>query len=264
MEVIKRVKIAINHLIVNNIASNQQEIGFALGYKSKASFSNIISEQVNMPRGFIDKFCNHFPIFSEKWLNTGEGEMLKRKNQSSNAEEIGYPTGEDIIITERSGNEFIDTEAGDSYMGVPLVEYQAYAGYLGGWNDPEYILELPKHWISVDKRYRGLYRAFVVRGDSMNDGTLESIIDGDIVTCRLIEKHLWSSKFHMHQYSNFVIVHKDGIIVKELKDHEVEDGVIKVRSRNPNKETYPDQEISLKDVYEILNVLDINRKMKLK
>ena len=230
---------------------------------AQSTLGRIINNEGGTPnRSTLTSICSYLKI-SEEWLLTGKGESPK-KTKVFEADEIGYLSGDDLIITEKSGNEFIDTSQGESYMGVPLVEYQAYAGYLGGWNDPEYIEDLPKHWINVDKRYRGLYRAFVVRGNSMNDGTLESIIDGDIVTCRLIEKEFWLSKFHMHQYSNFVIVHKDGILVKELKDHEVGNGKIVVRSRNPDKKTYPDQELLLKDVYEILNVLETSRKLKMK
>jgi len=193
------------------------------------------------------------------WWETGKG---SRFGKSSEAEEIGYPDGTESVVKNKSGNEFIDTEKGNSFMLVPLVEYYAYGGYLSGWSDPTFIEDLPKHMISVDVYNKGVYRAFRVRGESMNDGTLESIIEGDIITGRIIEKPLWLSKFHINSYKNFIIVHKDGILVKRIKDHNVEEGKIIVESLNPDKVVYPDQEIYLTDVYEMMNVVDLYRKTK--
>jgi transcriptional regulator with XRE-family HTH domain len=199
-----------------------------------------------------------FPDLNKSWLLLGEGRML----HFTDAEEIGYPDGTEDLKIGKSGNEFIDTDKGNSFMLVPLVEYNVYGGYLSGWGDPHFLEDLPKHMISVDVYNKGVYRAFRVRGDSMNDGSLESIIEGDIITGRIIEKPLWYSKFHLHSYKYFIIVHKEGILVKNIKDHRVDDGRIIVSSLNRDKEMYPDQEIYLSDVYEMMNVVDLYRKTK--
>lgn len=180
----------------------------------------------------------------------------------SDVEEIGFPDGAENVKSGKTGNEFIDTEKGNSFMLVPLVEYYAYGGYLSGWSDPEFVEDLPEHMITVDVYNKGVYRAFRVRGESMNDGLLESIIEGDIITGRIIEKVLWESKFHLHSYKYFIIVLKDGILVKNIKDHRVDDGRLIVSSLNPDKSLYPDQEIYLSDVYEMMNVVDLYRKTK--
>ena len=66
----------------------------------------------------------------------------------------------------------------------------------------------------------------------------------------------------MQHYKYFIIVHKDGILVKNIKDHRVDDGRLIVSSLNPDKSLYPDQEIYLSDVYEMMNVVDLYRKTK--
>src|SRR5690606_6054864 len=48
---------------------------------------------------------------------------------------------------------------------IELVPVLASAGYLDGYNDPEYLKELPK--LSLPMFNQGTYRAFEIKGDSM-------------------------------------------------------------------------------------------------
>ncbi|KQS34017.1 helix-turn-helix domain-containing protein [Dyadobacter sp. Leaf189] len=226
---------------------------------SQSTIGRIIkNEGKTYNRSTIATICKYLQI-SETWLHSGEGDMILPRIE---AEEVDIPDGSEEVIRTKTGNEFIATEKGSSYMLVPLVGYYAYAGYLSGWSDPDFIEDLPKHMISVDVYHKGTYRAFVVRGDSMNSGRPDALLDGDIVTGRVIDRPLWNSKFHLKQYNKFIIVHKDGILVKNIKDHDVDNGVITVESINPDKRLYPDLTIHLDEVYELMNVVDLNRKTK--
>lgn len=144
-------------------------------------------------------------------------------------------------------------------MFVPLVSSYAYAGFLNGFGDEEYIDELPKVSWADDKEHRGDYLCFEVKGDSMEDGTSESILEGDILLCRNVRQEFWKSKLHINKW-DFVIVHKeDGILVKRIIKHDVETGDLVLHSLN---DYYEDKTINLKDVAKILNVVDIKRKHK--
>jgi hypothetical protein len=234
-----------------NVSKFEKLVGLSNGYV------NSIVSSISTKK--LEEISRKFPDLNKNWLLFGEGKMI---TVLPNAEEVKTPDGTEVILTMRSGNEFIDTEGGSSYMLVPLVDYYAYGGYLSGWNDPAFIEDLPKHMISVEAYHKGVYRAFVVKGDSMNNGLSDALIEGDILTGRVVEKELWSSRFHIHQYKYFIIVHKEGILVKTIIDHDVENGGITVSSLNPDKINYPDQKIFLKDVYELLNVVDLNRKTR--
>lgn len=143
-------------------------------------------------------------------------------------------------------------------MEIPLVSQYAYAGYLDGYQDTTYMTDLPKVPFNVDHYGRGKYLAFEVRGDSMTDGTYQSILNGDILMCREVYQDHWKSKLHINKWT-FVIVHRtEGVIIKKIIDHDVEKGVITIHSLNPD---YPDQEINLADVKQLFNVLRVDRKM---
>jgi len=144
-------------------------------------------------------------------------------------------------------------------MMVPLVTTYAQAGFLSGFDDPEFLDELPKVPFADDKEHRGDYLCFEVKGDSMEDGALDSILEGDILLCRNVRQDFWKSKLHINKW-DFVIVHKEkGILVKRIIKHDVENGILTLHSLN---EYYDDFDIHLKDVAKILNVVDIKRKHK--
>lgn len=248
-----------------------------MGYKTDAELakainlsqgyvSEIVNEKKNVPKTFGQKLEDYLGI-SRKWFESGEGEMLaagmkvragetERRPLYANAEVIGeiYPGKEET--------NFRDLGNGKLLMLVPEVDRYTMAGYLEHIQDREFVNGLPSVDMIVDKYHRGRYLSFVIKGDSMTDGTEESIPDGSTVIGREIKKELWLSKFHTHKWDDFIIVHRDGIIVKRIVGHDVEKGEIAIRSLNPDKERYPDDVIFLDDVLQMFNVIEVRIKRK--
>ena len=142
---------------------------------------------------------------------------------------------------------------------VPLVNQYAYAGYLTGYQDQEYIDQLPKIPFDSEDDPNFRYMAFEMKGNSMDDGSRDSYIEGDKLFCQEIPSHMWdTSKLHTMNW-NFVIVHKEGIIVRKIIDHDTQNHIIKVHPLNP---FIKDQIINLVDVYQIFNVIEYQRKTR--
>jgi transcriptional regulator with XRE-family HTH domain len=142
---------------------------------------------------------------------------------------------------------------------VPLVSQYAYAGYLSGFADQEYLDELPSVPFKSEKEPKGVYVAFEIRGDSMNDGSVNSYLPGDIVIGRQINKDYWKAKLHLHDW-DFVIVHKtDGILIKQISKHDVDKGLITCHSLN-KASIYADFELKLADVYQLFNIIEVKRR----
>ena len=108
----------------------------------------------------------------------------------------------------------------------------------------------------IDESILREYVCFEVRGDSMDDGMRHSYAQGDIVLCRNVDRLYWMKKLHYNSWNAFVIVHKEGIVLKQIVAHDVERGIITVHSYNPY---YEDFDIDLRDVYQILNVVKTQR-----
>ena len=148
---------------------------------------------------------------------------------------------------------------GVNIMMVPVVSSYAYAGYLSGVSSPEYLEDLPTIPFLVDKEYKGRYVAFEVKGDSMDDGTYNSYLPGDIVLGREIQKLHWKNKLHINKW-DFVIVHNiSGILIKKIAAHNPETGDIIARSLN---NMYDDIHLNLEDIHQLFNVVKVERTKK--
>lgn len=121
----------------------------------------------NTRRSTIDRISNKFPELNPNWLITGVGEMLNNANPTPKYNEA-VPIQQDVVY-------------------IPLVNQFAYAGYMEGYSDCTYLEQLPKVPFIVDHEGHGNYIAFEVKGDSMNNGTEESYLEGDRLYCREIQ-----------------------------------------------------------------------------
>lgn len=213
---------------------NKNSFSKAIGISNNVTITRIINEKRSPSKSTCEKIVAAFPKYNLTWLLTGEGNML-------------------TDITSLNEASFIDKPI---ILHVPLVSQYAQAGYLSGYADEAYMAALPTIPYIVDHEAQGHYVAFEVKGDSMNDGTEDSILEGDRLLCREIMPHLWAnSKLHIRKW-DFVIVHTEGILVKRIIDHDVENHTITIHSLNS---LYPDKVINLADVKQIFNVIELQR-----
>jgi transcriptional regulator with XRE-family HTH domain len=238
----EQVKKVVATLREKGIVKNDSDIAESLDY-SRSTISEILNGTSGVSRKFLDKFCAEYGV-SRAYITSGTGD----KFESEQIEQLSHVAESRVRYI--SGGEHL-------FMYAPLINQYAYAGYLNGYSDEEYLTELPRAPFNVDREHKGNYVCFEVRGDSMNDGTIESYIEGDLALCREINTMHWQSKLHINRW-DFVIVHRtEGILLKRIVDHDIELGVIKVHSLNP---FYEDFEIALNDVVQLFNVVKIERR----
>lgn len=220
--------------IMDEEGLNKNSFSKAIGISNNVTITRIINEKRSPSRSTCEKIVSAFPKYNLTWILTGEGNMLTDITSIEEASPIDEP----IILR------------------VPLVSQYAHAGYLAGYADASYMDSLPTIPYIVDHEALGHYVAFEVKGDSMNDGTEDSILEGDRLLCREIQPHLWvSSRLHFRKW-DFVIVHTEGILVKRIIDHDVDNHTITIHSLNS---MYPDKVIDLADVKQIFNVIELQR-----
>lgn len=236
MEVFERIK------EIRKAYFNDSNLDFAsfMGEKPSTT-SGWVSGKRGIGKSVIDKITDKLPQINPTWLLTGEGDMEVGKSPSSiqsNAHAV-----EDL-----------------NYMNVPVVHIKARCGYLAGYADEGYIDSLPTMPVIVDKTYHGRYMIFEAEGDSMDDGTRNSICDGDKLLCREVRRDLWLPKLHINDWY-FVIVHRtDGIAIKQITAQD-ENGNITCHSLN---DLFDDYSVNLDDVAEIYNVIKVvERSMRL-
>lgn len=204
----------------------------------------------DLGNGFLDKIGDSFrkPTI----------EKIRKSFPNWNIDWLLHEKGEPIIFAPKENIEILEAIniSHNHIINVPIVNQYAQAGYLSGYEDTSYIASLPTIPFIIDHEAKGNYVAFEVRGDSMNDGTEDSYLEGDRLLCREIYSQYWiESKLHIKKW-DFVIVHEDGILVKRIIDHNIENHTITIHSLN---DMYPDRVIDLKEVKQIFNVIELQR-----
>lgn len=227
MNIQERLRAIITHsgLSVNAFAAK-------IGY-NQSNLSKILAGKRDFNSNLENAICREFPEINRAWLSAEEGTMLQQ------SEAVVYNARE--IVT------------------IPLVGQYAYAGYLSGYSDPEYIDKLPTIDFMPDRHMTGNYVAFEVRGDSMDDGTSDGYLCGEILICREVEQDYWRDSKLFINKRDFVIVHTEGILIKRIVKHDVENHIITIHSLNP---LYPDKEIDLAEVKQIFSVVESRRQRR--
>ena len=230
MERKDRLQKAINYLRLNGYVASQVDVARKMN-ASEATVSNALKgKERYLTERFISRFNLAFPgIFNIDWLLNETGEMLV--GQVNNATEF---------VPERR-------------VGIPLVSQYAYAGYLGGYGDPEYVGTLPTIDFTPDREMTGNWLAFEVKGDSMDNGTKESYVEGEIVICREVEPDYWRDSQLFINKRDFVIIHEEGILIKRIIAHDVKRHIITIHSLNP---LYQDRTINLAEVRQIFSIVE--------
>ena len=238
---------------------NKNSFSTAVGIGNNVTITRIINERRKPSRQTCEKIIARFPQYSYDWLYEGKGEILSPPGERGEApaSSVGSPSSPAssgaVPSAERQGANARRVET-LGFMNVPLVPVRAQCGYLSGYSDEGYVESLPSLPVIVDREYHGKYMLFEASGDSMDNGTRESICDRDIVLGREIQRDLWRYKLHIKDWY-FIIVHRtEGIAIKKIIDHDVEHGIITCHSLN---NMFQDYRVYLDEVAELYNLIKI-------
>ena len=120
---------------------------------------------------------------------------------------------------------------------IEIIPAKASAGYLQGYEDPEYIEQLQK--IKLPFLPTGTHRAFPIKGDSMLP-----VKDGSFVVAKFVED-IYSIKSGR---TYIVLTKEDGLVYKRVYNHIDTDGKLILKSDNNNYKPY---EVSTKNILEL-------------
>lgn len=126
----------------------------------------------------------------------------------------------------------------DNNENIELVPEKAAAGYLQGYQDPDYLKDLPKFRLPFLPV--GTYRAFEIKGDSMLP-----LPSGSIVVGQYVED--WKDLKSGQPY--IIVSHSEGVVYKRIESivDEKGNGTIICRSDNP---AYPPFRVKTDDIRE--------------
>lgn len=249
METWERIKTFLQYKRMNATTFSQ-----AVGIGNNVTINKIINHQRNPYDSTLNKILDAFPELNPDWLKKGEGKMLLYDALGMSASNA---------VTEPSG-EFKKTYRSSAIVSpnnyrivIKLVEPRDFPDYLASYDDPDFVYNLPEIETFVKEIQTTTYRAFRVKGDSMDGRGKRSIYDEDVVVGRAIDRSEWKSNLHIHNYLEWIIVYRGGILVKHISQHDAAKGTITCVSYNEDKLMYPDFTLKLDDVYELYNVVKV-------
>ena len=122
--------------------------------------------------------------------------------------------------------------ANEDFMIVPYLPASAQAGYALGFNEHTPPETIPT--MLVPREYeKGLYMVIEIIGDSMDDDTSRAICSGDKLLIKELDRGSWVFRLN-YKRSLFVIVTRDGVVCKQITDHNLENRTITCHSFNPS------------------------------
>ena len=235
-EILPNIKDRVLYLAENKEISKQDFFR-----KTGLKYSNFTgkSKESDLTSKSVAEILLKYPDVSPEWLLTGNGEMLKSEEAT---ELIKTPPRVEIIepIKVEGRNLMpkvvvVDDEDNDR---IPLVSVKAQAGYLEGYEDCNYIEELPTY--SLPEMRNGTFRMFQVNGFSM----YPTLQDGSYVIGEFVENWEWLSDNRVC----VVVTERDGVIVKRVTNRAREKGFLYCKSDNRD---YKHIKVMLEDVKEI-------------
>lgn len=211
---------------------NDNQVTMALGL-SIGTIGKSRGENRDLSNRVVELILNFYADLNRSWLLTGEGAMLKAPKLSGEAE---------ILMPEEVGE----------FVKVPVVPYGARAGVTGDYEQIFASEEYESVMIPKDKVRGGKYLVFTVTGDSMEP----ELRARDRILAKHVEHTYWQEMpLHIHSYRVWVLITRDeGILTKQIVDHNVEERTVRLHSFNP---IYPDFTISLEGVLDIFHATEI-------
>ena len=210
----------------------------------------------------IKDFCDELGLTEQGFAKLVRANSTKIETLELIAEKLDVPVSIFFSAPQKEAND-AELLTNMHCVEVPIVPVYAYASFLHGHDDTEYMDSLPTISVIIDKKYNKDKRVvFEVKGNSMDDGTNRGLLDGDKILVTELDSDCCRTKLKTGD-SFFVIIHRtDGIVVKQIVEHHVEEGIIRCHSINPSPQ-YHDFDVDLREVTKIFKVAAIvGRKIK--
>lgn len=169
-----------------------------------------------------------------------------------------YPPGNlsNSEISKMITDEMVIKFAKSNFKLIPLVQSRNRDEYISNYKDNLFLSELPVIPMGIDESFKGKYMCFEVDGDSMNDGTNKSLLDGDIVLGRKIKRDAWKYNIQVSDFFFIVITAKD-ISICKIVENNINGREFICEPLNPiYGEKYSVRMTDVKELYHVAKLVD--------
>lgn len=228
------------------------DLAKALGYSSPEKLYRLKKENTKPSVDILQDLSNKFENLNLSWYITGNGEMTLPSGSVSLKTEVNTLADIDIKTPfDRTGSVNLYTDHSPAIVTVDshnednivLVPQKLSAGYLRGYDNPDFISKLPSY--RMPGLNNGVFRMFEVEGNSM----FPTFPNKSYVVCQFVENWITGIK------DNRVYA----VISNEMQDGLIKRCINKIKKYNnlvcksDNRRNYPNQNInpdSIKEIWE--------------
>ncbi|MEQ8547597.1 MAG: S24/S26 family peptidase [Cyclobacteriaceae bacterium] len=218
---------------------NASEFASILGYSSPEKLYRLKRKPDAKPSyEILQDIANKFEDFDFHWLLNNDSPLDGYKSADTLSPNINEPPPNytDKIIPSVVT---VDKHNEDNVVMVPI---KARAGYLLGFEDPEFISELPSY--SFPGIRNGTFRAFEVEGHSMSP----TLMSGDFAICEWVEGFGQITDDRVY----VIVTKNDGILIKRVINRiEKYEFLLAKSDATVNREMYPSIKIPPSEIAEI-------------
>ena len=225
-QVTKRFNLCFQELIKSKSIRSARQFAEEVSCYPQA-LNEILKERREVNHDILEQAIAKYNI-NAQFLFTGNGPMFLSELKTNDLTVL-------TIVTDHHRKEQI--------IHVPI---EAHAGYSLQQNNPNYIGELQSYNLPNFKFVSECtMRSFEVKGESMNP----VFLNGDYVICAYIHSCMWDKSIYENKY--YVIVTKDGIVLKKITDRLKQESILILHSENDEFSSYS---VAAKDIIEIWEV----------
>lgn len=227
-----------------SITSFEVHMGFSNG-----SLSRPLNSTTSIRVERLEKIFEQYPELDANYLfglrgKAGGKQGGKVYPQSTNEKGTNHLTLNEPSEPYRTIQPVVVTVDSSYSENIAFVPVKAHAGYLGAYNDPEFIGSLPV--FAIPGFQNATFRAFEIEGYSMLPYQGAGLYPSDIVVAQYLE-----SPYEMRDGRVYVIISQNqGIIIKRCLNRITENGKVIAQSDNTNGE-YPPIILDLDEIHEV-------------
>ena len=178
---------------------------------SQGALSQIESGKSQISLDTLRNLSNELNV-NCNWVVNGVGDIFYNEEKK-----IGRINTQQIVVNVKNAD----------LTSIPLVQEEAHAGYIQGYEDPEYIKTLRVYQIPGFEN--GSYRLFEIEGESM----IPTVYPREIVICEYVE-----SIESVENGTLCVVITKEGIVAKRVYFYESDKNLLILKSDNSRFKTY--------------------------